>query len=146
MSSKRRRYTFNNLFYEATRRCNLACPMCMASSNDEEVVKESVKRELSADEIEGLAGLDYAKAAYRVMSPYLASDACLAEGENAAKKRLLLLWQSPDGHPAATHEYAEAIGLQSVFLFLYRTLLQACVARGRAQCRREWEYGRADQG
>jgi radical SAM protein with 4Fe4S-binding SPASM domain len=46
------RYTFNNLFYEATRRCNLACPMCMASSNDHELVRESIKQELSADEIE----------------------------------------------------------------------------------------------
>lgn len=45
-------YTFNNLFYEATRRCNLACPMCMASSNDPKVVCRSIQRELSCDEIE----------------------------------------------------------------------------------------------
>ena len=47
-----RRYTFNNLFFEATRRCNLACPMCMASSNDHQLVRRSVKAELTTDEIE----------------------------------------------------------------------------------------------
>ena len=46
------RYTFNNLFFEATRRCNLACPMCMASSNNPRRVAESEKRQLSTDEIE----------------------------------------------------------------------------------------------
>lgn len=45
-------YRFNNLFYEATRRCNLSCPMCMASSNDTDRVRDSVKQELSLDEIE----------------------------------------------------------------------------------------------
>jgi radical SAM protein with 4Fe4S-binding SPASM domain len=47
-----RRYTFKTLFFEATRLCNLACPMCMASSNDTEIVKASVARELSIDEVE----------------------------------------------------------------------------------------------
>ncbi len=45
-------YTFKNLFFEATRLCNYACPMCMASSNDTKRVKQSRKLELSTDEIE----------------------------------------------------------------------------------------------
>jgi radical SAM protein with 4Fe4S-binding SPASM domain len=45
-------YSFNNLFFEATRRCNLACPMCMASSNDEQRVARSQRDELSTEEIE----------------------------------------------------------------------------------------------
>lgn len=48
----RRRYSFDTLFFEATRRCNLACPMCMASSNDRELVARSSGRELDADEVE----------------------------------------------------------------------------------------------
>jgi radical SAM protein with 4Fe4S-binding SPASM domain len=48
----RRRYTFNNLFFEATRRCNLACPMCMAGSNDPVRVAETARRELTTEEIE----------------------------------------------------------------------------------------------
>ncbi len=47
-----RRYTFDTLFFEATRRCNLSCPMCMASSNDGDLVSESTRRELDVDEIE----------------------------------------------------------------------------------------------
>ena len=47
-----RRYTFDTLFFETTRRCNLACPMCMASSNDRDLVQESSRRELSTDEVE----------------------------------------------------------------------------------------------
>ncbi len=46
------RYSFDTLFFEATRRCNLACPMCMASSNDHALVRRSKRRELDADEIE----------------------------------------------------------------------------------------------
>lgn len=46
------KYTFKTLFYEATRRCNLACPMCMAASNNPARVRESLKRELSTAEIE----------------------------------------------------------------------------------------------
>jgi len=45
-------YSFTTLFFEATRLCNYACPMCMASSNDKQLVRESVKRQLSTDEIE----------------------------------------------------------------------------------------------
>ncbi len=45
-------YTFKNLYFEATRLCNYACPMCMASSNDIKLVKKSRKQELSTDEIE----------------------------------------------------------------------------------------------
>ncbi len=48
----RRRYTFDTLFFEATRRCNLSCPMCMASSNDKDLVASSARRELDVDEIE----------------------------------------------------------------------------------------------
>ncbi len=47
-----RRYSFDTLFFEATRRCNLSCPMCMASSNDKDLVAESARRELDVDEIE----------------------------------------------------------------------------------------------
>lgn len=47
-----RSYSFKALFFEATRRCNLACPMCMASSNDPRAVRASRQRELSTDEIE----------------------------------------------------------------------------------------------
>ncbi|MEZ5827257.1 MAG: threonine synthase [Hyphomicrobiales bacterium] len=50
---------------------------------------------LAPDEIAALAGLDYADAAYRVMSPYLASDACLGDLED-------VLTEAYDGfhHPA----------------------------------------------
>jgi radical SAM protein with 4Fe4S-binding SPASM domain len=47
-----RRYTFNNLFFEATRHCNLACPGCMASSNNKKLVESRSDRELTTDEIE----------------------------------------------------------------------------------------------
>lgn len=52
MSDSKRTYTFNTLFFEATRRCNLSCPMCMASSNNRPLVKRSKQRELTTDEIE----------------------------------------------------------------------------------------------
>ena len=50
---------------------------------------------LSASDIAALAGLDYADAAYRVMSPYLAGDACLGDLEG-------VLSEAYDGfhHPA----------------------------------------------
>ncbi|MEZ5873356.1 MAG: threonine synthase [Hyphomicrobiales bacterium] len=50
---------------------------------------------LAPDEIAALAGLDYADAAYRVMSPYLAGDACLGDLED-------VLTEAYDGfhHPA----------------------------------------------
>ncbi|HYM59898.1 MAG TPA: radical SAM protein [Thermoanaerobaculia bacterium] len=44
-------YSFSMLYFEATRRCNLRCPMCMTSSNDAQRVRESHRRELSLDEI-----------------------------------------------------------------------------------------------
>ena len=50
--SERATYGFTTLFFEATRRCNLSCPMCMASSNDALVVKRSKREELTTDEIE----------------------------------------------------------------------------------------------
>ena len=51
--------------------------------------------QLSADEIAGLAGLDYADAAYRVMAPFLAGDPCLEDLED-------VLSEAYDGfhHPA----------------------------------------------
>lgn len=45
-------YTFNTIYFEATRRCNLSCSLCMASSNVSAVVRRSAKQELTADEIE----------------------------------------------------------------------------------------------
>jgi len=45
-------YTFNTLFFEATRRCNLSCSLCMASSNVPAVVQASNRKALDADEIE----------------------------------------------------------------------------------------------
>jgi len=50
--SETTKYTFNNLFFEATRRCNLACPGCMASSNDPVRVEKSLREQLTTDEIE----------------------------------------------------------------------------------------------
>ena len=44
-------YSFSMLYFEATRRCNLRCPMCMTSSNDPARVRASSKTELSLDEI-----------------------------------------------------------------------------------------------
>ncbi|HLX61605.1 MAG TPA: radical SAM protein [Planctomycetota bacterium] len=46
------KYSFNTIYFESTRRCNLSCDLCMASSNVAKTVRESVKQELSADEIE----------------------------------------------------------------------------------------------
>lgn len=45
------RYTFKTVYFEATRLCNLSCPMCMAGSNNRELVKESVKKQLRTEEI-----------------------------------------------------------------------------------------------
>lgn len=50
--SERRTYTFKTIFFEATRVCNLACPMCMASSNDPARVRLSRRQQLSTDEID----------------------------------------------------------------------------------------------
>ncbi len=46
------KFKFQTLFFEATRRCNLQCPMCMASSDRPEIVRSSMKKELTADEVE----------------------------------------------------------------------------------------------
>ena len=48
------KYSFSTLFFEATRRCNLSCSMCMAGSNDPKIVEKSVKQELTTDEVEEL--------------------------------------------------------------------------------------------
>lgn len=45
---------FTAIYFEATRRCNLRCPMCMTGSNDRKVVAASRRRELSFDEIRDL--------------------------------------------------------------------------------------------
>lgn len=45
-------YSFRTLFFEATRLCNLACPMCMASSDNKGLVRRSVKQQLDTDEVE----------------------------------------------------------------------------------------------
>jgi AdoMet-dependent heme synthase len=47
-------YDFPALYFEATRLCNLQCPVCMTSSNDAARVRESRQRELSFDEIREL--------------------------------------------------------------------------------------------
>lgn len=46
------RYSFPTLFFEATRLCNLACPMCMAGSNRPQLVRRSRRQQLTTDEIE----------------------------------------------------------------------------------------------
>jgi len=45
---------FPAVYFEATRLCNLQCPMCMTGSNDPAIVRASRKRELSYDEIREL--------------------------------------------------------------------------------------------
>ena len=45
------RYQFQVVYFEATRRCNLRCPMCMTGSNDPRKVRHSVRRELTLEEI-----------------------------------------------------------------------------------------------
>ena len=49
-----RNYRLQAIYFEATRLCNLQCPMCMTGSNDAEVVRSSRRRELSFDEIREL--------------------------------------------------------------------------------------------
>ncbi len=44
-------YQFSVLYFEATRRCNLHCPMCMSSSDNPQRVRESYRRELRFEEI-----------------------------------------------------------------------------------------------
>jgi AdoMet-dependent heme synthase len=45
------KYNFPALYFEATRVCNLKCPMCMTGSNDPVAVRVSRGEELSFDEI-----------------------------------------------------------------------------------------------
>lgn len=47
-------YCFPALYFEATRRCNLQCPMCMTGSNDPMRVRTSYRKELTFEEIRGL--------------------------------------------------------------------------------------------
>ncbi len=44
-------YRFSVVYFEATRLCNLQCPVCMSSSNNAPLVRESRRQELSYDEI-----------------------------------------------------------------------------------------------
>jgi radical SAM protein with 4Fe4S-binding SPASM domain len=44
-------YRFPAIYFEATRRCNLQCAMCMAGSNDPQRVRASRQRELTYEEI-----------------------------------------------------------------------------------------------
>jgi len=48
------KHRFPAIYFEATRRCNLNCPVCMTSSNDEECVGKSQGRELCYEEIRDL--------------------------------------------------------------------------------------------
>src|ERR1019366_8913553 len=47
-------YNFPALYFEATRLCNLQCPLCMTGSNDAHKVRDKRKSELSFDEIREL--------------------------------------------------------------------------------------------
>ncbi|MBI5506492.1 MAG: radical SAM protein [Deltaproteobacteria bacterium] len=47
-------YQFSVLYFEATRRCNLRCPLCMAASNDVARVRDSQRQELSYEEVRDL--------------------------------------------------------------------------------------------
>ena len=51
---ERQPLTFPAIYFEATRRCNLRCPMCMTESNDVARVRASRAQELSRDEIRDL--------------------------------------------------------------------------------------------
>jgi len=44
-------YRFPAIYFEATRLCNLQCPMCMSSSNDAQSVRVSRQRQLNFEEI-----------------------------------------------------------------------------------------------
>jgi len=48
------RHQFSAIYMEATRVCNLRCPMCMTGSNDAPLVRERRARELSFEEIRDL--------------------------------------------------------------------------------------------
>jgi radical SAM protein with 4Fe4S-binding SPASM domain len=44
-------YQFQVVYFEATRRCNLRCPMCMTGSNEPKKLRQSVRTELTLEEI-----------------------------------------------------------------------------------------------
>jgi radical SAM protein with 4Fe4S-binding SPASM domain len=44
-------FNFQTIHLEATRRCNLNCKICMVGCNDPEIVKRSIREELTTDEI-----------------------------------------------------------------------------------------------
>ena len=48
------KHRFPAIYFEATRLCNLSCPICMTSSNDEQCVRNSRGRELTFQEIRDL--------------------------------------------------------------------------------------------
>lgn len=53
LANPSRRYMFETLFFEATRRCNLSCPMCMTASNEHRWVGTEMRgKELTTDEVE----------------------------------------------------------------------------------------------
>ena len=54
LESTERQYRFPAIYFEATRLCNLQCPMCMTGSNDAQRVRASRKQELCYDEIRDL--------------------------------------------------------------------------------------------
>jgi radical SAM protein with 4Fe4S-binding SPASM domain len=45
------KYRFPAIYFEATRRCNLSCQMCMTGCNDKEFVERKLRDELTRDEI-----------------------------------------------------------------------------------------------
>jgi radical SAM protein with 4Fe4S-binding SPASM domain len=48
------RYRFSAIYFEATRACNLRCPMCMTGSNEPALVRSRRRHELSFEEIRDL--------------------------------------------------------------------------------------------
>lgn len=52
MSGDAPAYTFNTLYYEATRACNMSCRVCMTGCDDEALVRRSVREQLTTEEIE----------------------------------------------------------------------------------------------
>ena len=44
-------YQFQVVYFEATRRCNLRCPMCMTGSNEPKKIRHRVRKELTLEEI-----------------------------------------------------------------------------------------------
>jgi MoaA/NifB/PqqE/SkfB family radical SAM enzyme len=44
-------YQFQVVYFEATRRCNLRCPLCMTGSNEPKRLRQNVRKELSLEQI-----------------------------------------------------------------------------------------------